>query len=106
MSDSGVRAVILAGGKGTRLMPLTENLPKPLVPVGGLPILEIIVRQLRQFGIDDLTLSVGHLHGLLESHFGDGSDGAWRSTTATRPTRSAPPGRSRWSSACPTRSWS
>jgi NDP-sugar pyrophosphorylase family protein len=73
MSDSGVRAVILAGGKGTRLMPLTENLPKPLVPVGGLPILEIIVRQLRHFGVTDLTLSVGHLHGLLESHFGDGS---------------------------------
>jgi NDP-sugar pyrophosphorylase family protein len=71
--DSGVRAVILAGGKGTRLMPLTENLPKPLVPVGGVPILEIIVRQLRHFGIGDLTLSVGHLHGQLEEHFGDGS---------------------------------
>ncbi|HEV2079634.1 MAG TPA: sugar phosphate nucleotidyltransferase [Allosphingosinicella sp.] len=68
-----MRAVILAGGKGTRLMPLTENLPKPLVPVGGVPILEIIVRQLRHFGITDLTLSVGHLHGLLESHFGNGS---------------------------------
>lgn len=72
-AGSGVRAVILAGGKGTRLMPLTKDLPKPLVPVGGLPILEIIVRQLRHFGISDLTLSVGHLHGLLESHFGDGS---------------------------------
>jgi NDP-sugar pyrophosphorylase family protein len=74
-AKNGIRAVILAGGKGTRLMPLTENIPKPLVPVGGLPILEIIVRQLRHFGIEDLTLSVGHLHGLLESHFGDGS--AW-----------------------------
>lgn len=77
MSDgearAGVRAVILAGGKGTRLMPLTENLPKPLVPIGGLPILEIIVRQLRHFGITDLTLSVGHLHGLLEEHFADGA---------------------------------
>lgn len=75
VAGNGVRAVILAGGKGTRLMPLTENLPKPLVPVGGLPILEIIIRQLRHFGITDLTLSVGHLHHLLESHFGDGD--AW-----------------------------
>jgi NDP-sugar pyrophosphorylase family protein len=74
MSESGVRAVILAGGKGTRLMPLTENLPKPLVPVGGVPILEIIVRQLRHFGIGDLTLSVGHLHEQLEAHFGDGAE--------------------------------
>ena len=79
MSDSaaggggGVRAVILAGGKGTRLMPLTESLPKPLVPVGGLPILEIIIRQLRHSGITNLTLAVGHLHSLLQSHFADGS---------------------------------
>lgn len=72
-AGAGVRAVILAGGKGTRLMPLTANLPKPLVPVGGLPILEIIVRQLRRRGITDLTLSVGHLHGLLQAHFGDGA---------------------------------
>ena len=73
--STGVRAVILAGGKGTRLMPLTATLPKPLVPVGDLPILEIIVRQLRHFGVTALTFSVGHLHGLLEAHFGDGS--AW-----------------------------
>lgn len=75
MSEGAIRAVILAGGKGTRLMPLTANLPKPLVPVGGLPILEVIVRQLRHFGITRLTLSVGHLHQMLQSHFGDGA--AW-----------------------------
>ncbi len=76
MSEAdGVRAIILAGGKGTRLMPLTAALPKPLVPVGEMPILEIIVRQLRHFGVTDLTLSVGHLHGLLQAHFGDG--GPW-----------------------------
>lgn len=74
-AEAGVRAVILAGGKGTRLMPLTASLPKPLVQVGEMPILEIIVRQLRHFGVTDLTLSVGHLHTLLQAHFGDGK--AW-----------------------------
>ena len=73
-AETSVRAVILAGGKGTRLMPLTASLPKPLVPVGDMPILEVIIRQLRHFGVTDLTLSVGHLHGLLQAHCGDGSD--------------------------------
>ncbi len=68
-----IRAVILAGGKGTRLLPYTTALPKPLMPVGEMPILEIIVRQLKTAGITDLTLSVGHLHGLLQAYFGDGS---------------------------------
>jgi NDP-sugar pyrophosphorylase family protein len=68
-----IRAVILAGGKGTRLLPYTTALPKPLMPVGEMPILEIIVRQLEKFGIRDLTLSVGHLHSLLQAYFGDGA---------------------------------
>jgi NDP-sugar pyrophosphorylase family protein len=75
MSDSGIKAVILAGGKGTRLRPYTAALPKPLMPVGELPILEIIIRQLKNCGITRLTLSVGHLHGLLQAFFGDG--GRW-----------------------------
>lgn len=69
---TGTRAVILAGGKGTRLHPYTTALPKPLMPVGDMPILEIIVRQLRRAGITDITLSVGHLHGLLRAYFADG----------------------------------
>jgi NDP-sugar pyrophosphorylase family protein len=78
MSEAGshkggaTRAVILAGGKGTRLHPYTITLPKPLMPVGDMPILEIIVRQLRQAGITDLTLSVGYLHALLRAYFGAG----------------------------------
>lgn len=72
MSDEQIRAVILAGGKGTRLLPYTVALPKPLMPVGEMPILEIIVRQLKQAGISDLTLSVGHLHTLLQAYFGKG----------------------------------
>lgn len=67
-----VQAVILAGGRGTRLAPYTVVLPKPLIPVGDRPILEIILRQLRHHGIDDLTFAVGYLAELLEAYFGDG----------------------------------
>lgn len=71
----GVRAVILAGGKGTRLAPYTTVLPKPLMPIGDLPILEILLRRLERAGIRDVTLSVGYLSSLLEAYFGDG--GRW-----------------------------
>jgi NDP-sugar pyrophosphorylase family protein len=56
-----MRAVILAGGRGTRLAPYTTVIPKPLLPVGDLPILEIVVRQLARAGIDHLTLSLGYM---------------------------------------------
>jgi NDP-sugar pyrophosphorylase family protein len=56
-----MRAVILAGGRGTRLAPYTTVIPKPLLPVGNMPILEIVVRQLAQAGIDHLTLSLGYM---------------------------------------------
>ncbi len=68
-----MQAVILAGGKGTRLKPYTTVLPKPLVPVGDYPILEIILRQLKSFGIEDIVISIGHLPRLIKSYFGDGS---------------------------------
>jgi NDP-sugar pyrophosphorylase family protein len=68
-----MKAVILAGGKGTRLAPYTTILPKPLMPVGDLPILEIVICQLRSAGITEITLSVGYLGSLLEAYFGDGS---------------------------------
>jgi NDP-sugar pyrophosphorylase family protein len=67
-----MKAVILAGGKGTRLAPYTTVLPKPLMPVGDMPILEIIVRQLRAHGITDIVLCVGYLAPLLEAYFGNG----------------------------------
>lgn len=66
------RAVILAGGKGTRLYPYTAVLPKPLVPVGDAPILEVVVRQLRKAGVDRITICVGHLASLIQAYFGDG----------------------------------
>lgn len=56
-----MRAVILAGGKGQRLMPYTTVIPKPLLPVGDTPILEIVIRQLAHAGFDHITLTLGHL---------------------------------------------
>ena len=68
-----MRAVILAGGKGTRLRPFTTSFPKPLMPVGDIPILEILLRQLRAHGVTEATLLTGHLAYLLEGYFSDGS---------------------------------
>jgi NDP-sugar pyrophosphorylase family protein len=68
-----MKTVILAGGKGTRLKPYTAVLPKPLMPVDDVPILEIILRQLKSFGLDEITVTVGHLASLIETFFGDGS---------------------------------
>jgi len=73
MSFEGMRTVILAGGKGTRLRPYTIVLPKPLVPVGDMPILEIVIRQLAAQGFRRLTIAVGHLAEVIQSFFGDGS---------------------------------
>jgi NDP-sugar pyrophosphorylase family protein len=67
-----MRAVILAGGKGTRLRPYTVSLPKPLVPVGDRPVLETILAQLKRTGFERVTISTGHLAGLIEAYFGDG----------------------------------
>jgi NDP-mannose synthase len=68
-----VRAVILAGGLGTRLRPYTTVLPKPLMPVGEYPIIEILIRQLARYGVCDLTVAVGYLAPLIEAYCGDGS---------------------------------
>jgi NDP-mannose synthase len=64
-----MRAVILAGGKGTRLMPYTTVLPKPLIPLGGRPVLELILGQLAQAGFTEVDLSVGHLGQLIRTYF-------------------------------------
>jgi len=67
------RAVILAGGLGTRLRPYTTVLPKPLMPVGDRPILDIVVRQLARAEFDRITIATGYLAELIEAFFGDGS---------------------------------
>lgn len=68
----GFRAIILAGGRGTRLRPYTITLPKPLVPVAERPILEIVVDQLKAAGVGRVTLAVSHQAELLMAYFGDG----------------------------------
>jgi NDP-sugar pyrophosphorylase family protein len=67
-----MQAVILAGGRGTRLQPYTTVLPKPLMPVGNTPILEIILRQLAAAGVTEAILAVGYLSHLFEAFFQDG----------------------------------
>jgi NDP-sugar pyrophosphorylase family protein len=66
------RAVVLAGGLGMRLRPYTTVLPKPLMPVGDRPILDVIVRQLSSHEFERLTIVTGHLAELIEAFFGDG----------------------------------
>lgn len=69
-----MRAVILAGGKGTRLRPYTTLIPKPLVPLGGrYSILEIVIMQLAKAGFTHVTLAVNHLEHLIKAYFGEGS---------------------------------
>lgn len=66
------RAVILCGGLGTRLRPYTVVLPKPLMPIGEFPILEVVVRQLASHGFTQITLAVNHQADLIRAFFGDG----------------------------------
>lgn len=67
-----MKAVVLAGGKGTRLAPYTKILPKPLMPIADMPILEVLLKQMKRSGITDVTLTVGHLANLLRTFFMDG----------------------------------
>lgn len=80
-----MQAVILAGGKGTRLKPYTTILPKPLMPINDMPILEIVIRQLKQNGFNRLVLTVGYLAELLEAYFGDGSKWGLKITYSREP---------------------
>jgi NDP-sugar pyrophosphorylase family protein len=66
-------AVILAGGKGIRLKPFTMVIPKPLLPVGDLPIVEVVIRQLAATGIKRIAMMLGHMAQLFIASFGDGS---------------------------------
>lgn len=68
-----VKALIMAGGKGTRLHPYSATLPKPLMPIGDQPILEILLRRLSKAGVSDAILAVNHLRHLIEGFFGDGT---------------------------------
>jgi len=67
-----MRAIILAGGKGQRLRPYTTVLPKPLMPIGDSPILEVVLRQLKAAGITRVTMAVGYLAQLMQAFFANG----------------------------------
>jgi NDP-sugar pyrophosphorylase family protein len=68
-----VEAVILAGGRGTRLRPFTTTIPKPLVPIGDEAILDIVLRQLAGHGLRRATIAIGHMGALIQAYVGDGS---------------------------------
>lgn len=67
-----MQVIVMAGGRGTRLGPYTATFPKPLVPVGDMPILELLLRQLKAAGVTEVILAVNHLHHLLRAFFGEG----------------------------------
>lgn len=68
-----IQAILLAGGKGTRLAPLTDNLPKPLVAIHGKPMIQYVLEHLRAAGITNVAISVAHLGHMIIDAFGDGS---------------------------------
>lgn len=71
--NKNLQAVVLAGGKGTRLKPFTSVLPKPLMPIGDYTILEVTVRQLKHYDFTKITMTVNHLKELIQSFFSDGN---------------------------------
>jgi NDP-sugar pyrophosphorylase family protein len=73
-SSAAPRAILLVGGKGTRLRPFTVTFPKALMPLGDVPILEVLIRQLKKAGIADVTLALGHLAELIQAYLDQRSD--------------------------------
>lgn len=68
-----MQAIILAGGKGTRLYPYTVSIPKPLIPIGDTPIIEIVIQQLAHHGFKEIILALGYMADMMQAFVGDGS---------------------------------
>src|ERR1700736_1594053 len=83
------QAVIMAGGKGTRLHPYSVLFPKPLMPLGDMPILELLLRRMKAVGVREVIVAVNHLRHLIETYFGDGSELGIRLYYSDRTSRSA-----------------
>ena len=81
-----MKAVIMAGGEGTRLRPLTSNQPKPMIPLGNRPMMEHIVNLLQKHGFDDIVVTVAFLANNIRTYFGDGSEFGVRMAYATEET--------------------
>src|SRR5713101_1786309 len=73
VSSQPTKAMVLAAGLGTRLRPLTEHMPKCMVPIGGKPLLERTIAWLRKQGITELMVNLHHLAHIVRGHFSDGS---------------------------------
>ena len=69
-----MKAVIMAGGEGTRLRPLTSNAPKPMLPVADRPMMQHVIHLLRRHGFDEIVVTVAFLANAIKNDFGDGSD--------------------------------
>ena len=78
-----MKAVVMAGGQGTRLRPLTSNQPKPMLPIVGEPMMQHILRLLRRHGFSEVVVTVQFLASVVRNFFGDGSDLGLRLTYAT-----------------------
>jgi mannose-1-phosphate guanylyltransferase/phosphomannomutase len=81
-----MKAVIMAGGEGTRLRPLTANAPKPMLPIVNRPMMEHVVGLLRRHGFDDIVVTVAYLANAIRNYFGDGSEWGVRMVYATEET--------------------
>ena len=68
-----IKGMILAAGQGTRVRPLTQDLPKPMIPILGKPVMEYLVEHLARFGIDEIMVNVAYKHWKIENYFGNGS---------------------------------
>src|SRR5690242_774198 len=85
MASKIKQAVILAGGLGTRMRPLTDTMPKPMIPVGGKPFVAYLVELLKQNGIEEIIFLLGYLPEKVSDYFGDGSKFGLRITYVTTP---------------------
>ncbi len=81
-----MKAVIMAGGEGTRLRPQTSNMPKPMLPLANRPMMEHVVSLLSQHGMDDIVVTVAFMANAIRGYFGDGSELGVRMTYATEDT--------------------
>src|SRR3982075_1918214 len=81
-----MKGVIRAGGEATRLRPLTSNAPKPMMPLANRPMMEHIVRLLKQHGFDDIVVTLAFLPQAIRTYFGDGSEFGVRMVYATEET--------------------